>query len=99
MLPETKSRQCDTSTSLRLASFRDPFIRKGNSVELKKLFLLVQDEYNERASIRTFNKFWVDECFVRQSEVLNSKLSRFCEEGSEHRNLSLSWEVQLLTQR
>ena len=58
----------------------------------RNYYLLVQDEYNERASIRTFNKFWVDECVVRQSEVLNSKLSRFCEEGSEHRNLSLSWE-------
>ena len=61
----------------------------------RNYYLLVQDEYNERASIRTFNKFWIDESVVRQSEVLNSKLSRFCEEGSEHRNLSLSWEVQL----
>jgi len=57
----------------------------------RNYYLLVQDEYNERASIRTFNKFWIVECVVRQSEVLNSKLSRFCEEGSEHRNLSLSW--------
>jgi hypothetical protein len=58
MLPETKSRQCDTSTSLRLASFRDPFIRKGNSVDTEETIIyLVQDEYNERASIRTFNKF------------------------------------------
>ena len=47
--------------------------------KLKKLFLLVQDEYNERASIRTFNKFRVDEFVVRQSEVLNTELSRFCE--------------------
>jgi len=36
MLPETKSRQCDTLTSLRLASFRDPFLRKGNSVETEE---------------------------------------------------------------
>ncbi len=36
MLPEAKSRQCDTSTSLRLASFGDPFIRKGNSVETEE---------------------------------------------------------------
>jgi hypothetical protein len=49
--------------------------------KLKKLFLLVQDEYNERASIRTFNKFRVDECFVRQSEVWDSKLSRFARKG------------------
>ena len=49
--------------------------------KLKKLFLLVQDEYNERVSIRTFNKFRVDECFVRQSEVLGSKLSRFAKKG------------------
>ncbi len=55
--------------------------------------LLVQDEYNERASIRTFNKFWVDKCFVWQSEVSATKLSRFCEEELEHRNLSLSWEI------
>jgi hypothetical protein len=49
--------------------------------KLKKLFLLVQDGYNERASIRTFNKFWIDECFVRQSEVWVSKLSRFAKRG------------------
>jgi len=39
MLPETKSRQCDTSTSLRLASFRDPFIRKGNSVDTEETII------------------------------------------------------------
>ena len=33
---KTKSRQCNTSTSLRLASFRDPFLRKGNSVETEE---------------------------------------------------------------
>jgi hypothetical protein len=36
MLPETKSRQYNTSTSRRLASCRDPFIRKGNSVETEE---------------------------------------------------------------
>ena len=36
MLPKTKSRQCDTSTSLRLASFRDPLLRKGNSVDTEE---------------------------------------------------------------
>jgi len=39
MLPETKSRQCDTSTSPRLASFRDPFIRKGNSVDTEETII------------------------------------------------------------
>jgi len=39
MLPETKSRQCDTSTSLGLASFRDPFIRKGNSVDTEETII------------------------------------------------------------
>ena len=39
MLPETKSRQCDTSTSLRLASFRDPFVRKGNSVDTEETII------------------------------------------------------------
>jgi hypothetical protein len=33
VLPETKSHQYNTLTSRRLASYRDPFIRKGNSVE------------------------------------------------------------------
>jgi len=39
MLPETKSRQCNTLTSLRLASFRDPFLRKGNSVETEETII------------------------------------------------------------
>jgi hypothetical protein len=38
-LPETKSRQYNTSTSQRLASYRDPFIRKGNSVETEETII------------------------------------------------------------
>ncbi len=39
MLPETKSRQYNTSTSLGPASYRDPFIRKGNSVETEETII------------------------------------------------------------
>ena len=39
IVAKTKSRQCDTSTSLGLASFRDPFIRKGNSVDTEETII------------------------------------------------------------
>ncbi len=55
---EAKSPQYNTLTSRRLFSCREPFKRKGNSVETEEnYFLLVQDEYNEHISIRMFNKF------------------------------------------
>jgi hypothetical protein len=38
-VPETKSRQCDTSTSLRLASFRDLFTKKRNSVDTEETII------------------------------------------------------------
>ena len=39
VLPETKSRQYNTLTSLRLASYRDPFMPKGNSVETEETII------------------------------------------------------------
>jgi hypothetical protein len=86
MLPETKSRQYNTSTSLGLASYRDPFLRKV--LKLKKLSSTCTRRVRRACKYKDIQQVlnWqMCRLAIRSVSFLN--LVVFCEEGSEHRKL------------